>query len=213
MKKMLIIPIMLILLVGFVFGVTPNPGHPFSEVGAGNAPGTSGDIWSVPGIFLVSNYLTTNRINVGTGGFYMNTGAPADYVLTVDDVGRGTWQPASGGGGLWTQSGDNIYYDAGRVGVGATPDSSNVFRVYSTNSFGLEVETPLDQSPTIRMTKGTESWSIQHLAPYLMIAKGNQQFKIYENAPTDSLVVQDDGTININEKIASSSGDVIIRLG
>jgi len=57
--------------------------------------------------------------NLTTGSFTMLEGAGADKILTTDASGVATWQiPA--GGSLWTQTGNNIYYNTGNVGIGTT---------------------------------------------------------------------------------------------
>ena len=57
--------------------------------------------------------------NLTTGSFTMAAGAGANKVLTTNASGVATWQiPA--GGSLWTQTGNNIYYNTGNVGIGTT---------------------------------------------------------------------------------------------
>jgi hypothetical protein len=52
-------------------------------------------------------------------GFKLTTAPTAGYVLTADAAGVGTWQPAAGES-IWQESGSNIYYTGGNVGIGAT---------------------------------------------------------------------------------------------
>ena len=52
-----------------------------------------------------------------TGGFKMAAGAEANKVLTTNASGVATWQTPAGGS-LWTQTGDDIYYNDGNVGIG-----------------------------------------------------------------------------------------------
>jgi len=64
--------------------------------------------------------------NLTTGGFTMSAGAGADKVLTTNASGVATWQTPAGGS-LWTQTGNDIYYNAGNVGIGATsPDTARL---------------------------------------------------------------------------------------
>lgn len=54
-------------------------------------------------------------------GFKLTTAATAGYVLTCDAAGAGSWQPPpAGGDSLWQASGTDVYYSAGRVGVGTS---------------------------------------------------------------------------------------------
>jgi hypothetical protein len=77
-------------------------------------------------------------------GFKLPTDAMADYVLTSDGSGVGTWQPASGGAGdghsLDAMDGspvDAVYVDAsGDVGVGTASPSARIDVVASTGKAG-----------------------------------------------------------------------------
>jgi len=59
-------------------------------------------------------------------GFRLPTGAANGYVLTSDSNGVGTWQPGGGGGALWSQNGNDIYYNTGKVGIGVTDPQSEL---------------------------------------------------------------------------------------
>lgn len=77
----------------------------------------------------------------GTPGMYWNAGTPAAPSWKL--VG----EAGAGGGGQWSTSGSNIYYSAGHVAVGTTPnqfrfavqDTGNVFRVQADSPGGVMV--------------------------------------------------------------------------
>ncbi len=74
----------------------------------------------------------------GTTGLYVNVGTPAAPNWTAVSTG-------GGGGGQWSTSGANIYYNSGKVAVGTTPgsfrlavqDTGSVLRVQANNGTGL----------------------------------------------------------------------------
>jgi len=105
-----------------VYGVTYSPdGYAGYFEGKGrftgqlevNGTATLSASLQVLGALSVGGYTTLN------GPFRLSTGASYGYVLTSDGSGYGTWQPPAGGS-LWEQSGSEIYYSAGNVGVGVT---------------------------------------------------------------------------------------------
>jgi hypothetical protein len=61
-----------------------------------------------------------------TQGFILDLNPQDGYVLTCDATGRGTWQPPAAGTGLWNANGNDIYYDAGNVGIGISTPSSEL---------------------------------------------------------------------------------------
>ena len=72
--------------------------------------------------------------NLTVGGLKMEEGAGADKVLTTNASGVATWQTPAGGS-LWAQTGNDIYYNTGKVGIGTTtPSSSAKVDISSTNS-------------------------------------------------------------------------------
>ena len=75
---------------------------------------------------------------IKTTGFQLTTAPASGYVLTSDEFGNGSWQPAAGGSSLWSASGSTIYYNAGRVGIGtATPGGE--FRLHVVNDSGWAI--------------------------------------------------------------------------
>jgi hypothetical protein len=101
-----------------VWGHTSNPdgyagfftgrGYFTDEVGLGRIPTTKLDVAGT----------------VRMDGFQLTDSPMFGYVLTADETGVGTWQPAGGGGGsLWTTDAEGINYQAGNVGIGTPSDS------------------------------------------------------------------------------------------
>jgi len=59
-------------------------------------------------------------------GFKLLTGAGANKILTSDASGVASWQVPAGGS-LWSQSGDDIYYNTGNVAIGtSTPGTAKL---------------------------------------------------------------------------------------
>jgi len=74
----------------------------------------------------------------GTAGLYYNAGTPA----------APSWQAAGGAGaGQWSTSGANLYYAAGKVGIGTTP----------VNNFGLTI---IDPTNGLRVQTNTAGGSV-----------------------------------------------------
>src|SRR6056300_61369 len=101
-----------------------------NEVQPVNRGGTGLVNYSVGDILYASGTTTLSKLSIGS----------ANEVLTVSG-GTVSWQPASGGDGVWTPSGDDIYYDSGNVGIANTTptntlDVGEVFSVVNSTSGG-----------------------------------------------------------------------------
>jgi len=66
-------------------------------------------------------------------GFKLLTGAGADKILTSDASGVASWQTAAAGS-LWIQSGTDIYYNDGNVGIGTSTPGA-LLHVAGTGKF------------------------------------------------------------------------------
>lgn len=150
---------------GVNFGVTGVAGSPWGTGVFGLANAVSGSPVGVygradapegwAGHFIGRGYFSGN-VGIGTtspatkldvagtvkaSGVQLTTGPTAGYVLTCDAAGNGTWQPAAGES-LWQQSGSNIYYDDGNVGIGITSPTSPLHVTGTTSSLILS-ESPV----------------------------------------------------------------------
>ena len=103
--------LVLFLVANYVFGwTTPTENPPSSNLPAPIDVSSTEQIKT--GNLIIEGDLTT-------GSFTMLEGAEAGKILTTDASGVATWQEAAGGS-LWTQTGDDIYYNTGNVGIGTT---------------------------------------------------------------------------------------------
>lgn len=67
------------------------------------------------------------------------TCATGSSIRVINADGTVSCQTDTSGSSLWTQSGSNIYYNAGSIGVGTTPSSS--YKIYSKGgSYGIRAE-------------------------------------------------------------------------
>ena len=70
----------------------------------------------------IGNSSPTTKLDVNgiikAEGFQLGISTTVGYVPTADASGVGTWQLASGGSSLWTESSGNVYRNTGNVGVG-----------------------------------------------------------------------------------------------
>lgn len=120
--------VVLLLIGNYVFGWTT----PTQDPPGGNIT-PSFSQWSSSGSDI---YYNDGNVGIGTstpgaklevvGQLKITGGTPGDNkVLTSDASGVASWQTPAGGS-LWTQTGDNIYYNTGNVGIGTAEPVANL---------------------------------------------------------------------------------------
>ena len=145
---------------------------------------------------------------VKMNGFKLPTGAVNDYVLTSDGDGIGTWQPVSGGS-LWSESGGDIYYNTGDVGIGVTSpgEKLEVAGTIKMNGFKL----PTGASNNYVLTSDVNGVGTWQSIPFQWLRSGEDD--IYYNTgnvcvgtdtPESEFTV--DGTITTREMKVQLTG-------
>ncbi len=72
-------------------------------------------------------------LTIDSNGITLNDGTQdIGKVLTSDAAGKASWQMPTGDNSLWTTSGNNIYYDSGKVGIG-TDNPADMLHVDNGN--------------------------------------------------------------------------------
>ncbi len=131
-----------------IAGDGASPGG-YALSGVGNGSGYQGGVYAEGDMvdFYAGSQdgvsIFTGRVEIGDrldvngrvamSDFRLVTGAANGYVLTSDGSGVGTWQALSSG--LWSQSGSNIYYNSGNVGIG-TDDPDGKLNINGSTRIG-----------------------------------------------------------------------------
>ncbi len=131
-----------------IWGESNNPSgigvHGINKTSEGITFGIKGDVWSASGYsghFQGGRFYIEGNTGIGTatpsaklevaGQVKITGGDPGSgKVLTSDDAGLASWQPAASG--LWQKNGGDIFYNAGRVGIGLN-NPAGVLEIYGNS--------------------------------------------------------------------------------
>jgi hypothetical protein len=175
--------------------VTQGEGGPSSSASLGTSGSQAGDYWfTQPTAGILSFYGVTNKVDASTDLATANFATKFPMVSYVRYTGETGFGAGSGGGGgaaadpeqavteeptwdsnaltlqglgKWDDSGSDIYYDTGNVGIGAAAaaearlylehDSKEVLRLYKKDaeSYGSDTDGPSNSSHSPYQPKGT----------------------------------------------------------
>jgi len=136
----------------------------------------------------------------------------AGQVLTSDANGLASWQTPASGGSLWTQSGNDLYYNSGNIGIGTTPESLFLLDAYQATTYArlrvrsganhayifVDRKTTSDNSELIFQTNGSNSFYTGLI--------GDDKYQITTSSTAlNGLEVETDGDVNISDELHSAA--------
>ena len=138
--------------------------------------------------------------------------------LTISD-GNTVTLPGGGGGSLWTQNGDDIYYDAGKVGIGInSPDKE--FHLYNGTGTGggtyaAMVDAIIEDDTYAYLEFNGEGWAgmtfndqNESIHAGFFYNYYNERISIKSGGVDDRMIIDADGNVGINNSSPGAKLDV-----
>ncbi|MFH1723935.1 MAG: tail fiber domain-containing protein [Elusimicrobiota bacterium] len=167
------------------------------------------------GLYFVTSNADRMAINT-SGNVGIGTTSPAaklDVAGTVKAtsfVGDGSGLTGISGGGLWTESGGDVYRASGNVGIGTSPDADMNLHVKNAggSTAQIKLENPTDNQVRFWMKSPSYSW-----AHGVLMSNGGS-YSISNSATGDigsdaKLTIKQDGKVGIGTTGPSAKLDVL----